>query len=502
MRIELDPPVRGLVAAAAAFFAERGVAAWATGGFLRDALLGREPHDVDVTVDGDPLTIGPDLALALDAHFVVLDRERRHTRLVSKEDGVYLDLTPLRAPEIEADLRLRDYTIDALAAPFDAVATGDFDVLDPTGGLSDLEAELVRAIGEQALLDDPLRLLRGPRIATQLGFEIEPGTVALIRRHAALVTTPAAERQREELVRVFATETAGQGVRLLDDLGLLTRLVLEIEAARGVEQPKEHHYDVLGHLFAAVGCLDFLLAEDEPPNAVAVQLWHELWGELEWCDGLRAYFREEIAPGTERRALLKFCALLHDIAKPETKSFEEDGRMRFFGHGEAGAETAARVMRRLRFSSREIAIVRKMIGAHLRPVQLGQQGQPSDRAIYKFFRDTGEAGIDTLFLSLGDHLATVGPRVSIEGFRQHVALISYILQERFGDETIVAPPKLVDGDELMAVLGLSPGPLVGRLLETVREAQAAGEVTDREGALALARERLDAERAAVEAGSL
>lgn len=500
MRIQLEGPARALVSTTAGYFAEHGVEAWATGGFLRDAFLGREPHDIDVTIAGDPLAFGPDLAKVLNAHFVVLDAERRHVRLVLKEDALYLDLTPLRAPGIESDLRLRDYTVDALAAPLAAVASSDFTILDPTDGVADLDAELVRVISEQALLDDPLRLLRGPRIATQLGFEIEPGTADLIRRHVALATTPAAERQREELMRICGTGAAGRGLRLLDELGLLTRLLPEIEEARGCEQPKEHHYDVLGHLFAAVGCLDFLLADDEPPNAVAAQLWHELWGELEWCEGLREYFREEVAPGTERRALLKFCGFLHDIAKPQTKSFEENGRMRFFGHGEQGAEIAGAVMRRLRFSSRETAVVRKMIEAHLRPIQLGQTGKPSARAIYKFFRDTGEAGIDTLFLSLADHLATVGPRVSIEGFQRHVALTSYILEERFGDQTVVSPPRLIDGDELMAELGLSPGPLVGRLLETLREAQAAGEVTDREGALSLARDRLETERQAVESG--
>jgi poly(A) polymerase len=164
--------------------------------------------------------------------------------------------------------------------------------------------------------------------------------------------------------------------------------------------------------------------------------------------------------------------------------------MRFFGHSEKGAEMASRLMRRLRFSSREVETVAAMIDAHLRPVQLGQQGAPSKKAVYRFFRDTREAGIETLFLSLADHLASVGPRINRDGFRQHVALTSYILRMRFGEEQIVSPPRLIDGDALMAALGLEPGPVVGELLEAVREAQATGEVDTVEQALAFARERL------------
>ena len=133
-----------------------------------------------------------------------------------------------------------------------------------------------------------------------------------------------------------------------------------------------------------------------------------------------------------------------------------------------------------------------MIEAHLRPMQMAQStpGEPTRRAIYRFFRDTAEAGIDTLFLSLADHVGTVGPRLDMDGFRRHVALVNHILAKRFEDVEVVSPPRLLRGDELIAALGLSPGPVVGELLEVIREAQAAGEVVTRDQALALARARL------------
>ncbi len=496
LRIEAAP-LRTLLGEIAAFCDARGVAAYATGGFLRDALLGVPIHDVDLTVAGDPLVIGPPLADALGGTYFPLREERGQARILLP-GGLHIDLMPLRAPDIEGDLRLRDYTVDALGAALDDLARGEAQIIDPTGGLGDLRAGVVRMTGESALVDDPLRLLRGPRIATQFGFQIEPATAEAIRRNAARLPEAAVERQRDELIRIFATERAADGLRLLDELGLLALVLPEMEVTREVEQPKEHHYDVLGHSLAAVGALDMLLSEQRPESSPARQLWDEVWRTLEWCTDLRGYFGEEIVPGTPRRALLKLCGLLHDIGKPETKSIEAGGRMRFFGHSDAGARIAGGLMRRLRFSSREVAMVEAMIDAHLRPVQLGADakgGRPSKRAIYRFFRDTADAGIETLFLSLADHLATVGPNVSLEGFRWHVALTAHILHVRFDDETTLSPPRLVDGDDLMAALGIGPGAVIGELLEAVREGQAAGEIQTREQALSLARARLAESRA-------
>lgn len=474
----------------ASFFAERGVLAWATGGYLRDAILDRVAHDIDIVVDGDPLTLGPELASSLGGHFFPLREEHGQARILLPERRLQIDLMPLRAPDIDRDLALRDYTIDAMAASLDDLSEGKVTLIDPAGGLADLRARIIRMTSEQAFVDDPLRLLRGPRIATELRFDIEPATAEAIGRLAPSVTSAAEERQRDEIIRICSTARAGAGLRSLDTLGLFAHVFPEMEVTRGVEQPKEHYYDVLGHSFAAVDALDWLMAEERPAGSPAGELWTELWSQLEWCGGLREYFHDEAVQGSTRCAVLKLCGLLHDIAKPETKSFEANGRMRFFGHSEKGAEMATGLMRRLRFSSREVQMVAAMIDAHLRPVQLGQQGTPSKKAVYRFFRDTGDAGIETLFLSLADHLSSVGPRINWDGFRQHVALTSYILQMRFGEEQILSPPRLIDGDALMAALRLEPGPLIGELLEAVREAQAAGEVGTVDQALAFARQRL------------
>jgi poly(A) polymerase len=144
----------------------------------------------------------------------------------------------------------------------------------------------------------------------------------------------------------------------------------------------------------------------------------------------------------------------------------------------------------LRFSNREIKLVEVMVREHLRPGQMGQGGLPTRRAIYRYFRDTGEAGIDILFLGLADHLATRGAQLNLAQWQEHAQMVEYVLAQHFEQERLVIPAKLVDGYDIMNIFGLSPGPRIGQLLEAVREAQASGEVTNREEALAYLRDRL------------
>jgi poly(A) polymerase len=188
--------------------------------------------------------------------------------------------------------------------------------------------------------------------------------------------------------------------------------------------------------------------------------------------------------------LLKLAALLHDVAKPQTKAIGEDSRMHFLGHGKLGAALAVDILERLRFSSKEVKLVEVMVREHLRPGQMSQGGLPSHRAIYRYFRDAEEAGIDILFLSLADHLATRGPQLNLAGWQEHAQIVEYVLTQHFEQEKLVIPPKLVDGHDLINIFGLHPGPKIGKLLEAVREAQASGEIATREEALSYIREHL------------
>ncbi len=471
------------------FFGDEGVVAWATGGFLRDRLLGRESRDIDISIAGDPLELGRRLAVAFAGHYAPLDEERHLVRIVLPDWNIDVDLLPLKG-DIVSDLKQRDYTIDAMACKLEDLDRAEQALIDPLDGRQDIERRLVRAVREEGLLEDPLRLLRGIRLATELDFDVEVRTGEMIRRHARLTSAAAGERQRDELARIFGASSAGRGVRLLDEFALMDAILPEVVEGRGVEQPKEHYWAVLDHCLETVRALDYMFLDQASAAHPWHDLWNELWGSLGWWREGWDYFRQTVRQGVSRLTLLKLTGLLHDVGKPETKSFDETGRMRFFGHAEVGAEKAGRILRRLRFSGKEIELVQTMIKAHLRPVQMAQEAVPTRRAIYRFFRDCGDAAISTLFLSLADHLASVGPRVRMAGWRQHVGLVSYCLEKRFQEEVVTAPPKLVRGDDLMSELRLEPGPVVGELLEVIAEARATGEISTREEALAVAREAL------------
>jgi poly(A) polymerase len=208
---------------------------------------------------------------------------------------------------------------------------------------------------------------------------------------------------------------------------------------------------------------------------------------------LAQHFGLEVSQGSTRGSLFKLAALLHDVAKPQTKTIDANGRMRFLGHAKEGAAMVVKILERLRFSGKEVKLVEVVVQHHLRPMQMSSNGFPTRRAIYRYFRDTGEAGIDILFLSLADHLATRGPHLDLAEWQEHAQLVEYVLAQRFQEESVVVPPKLIDGHDLINIFGLSPGPKIGEFLEVVREAQASGELATKEEALAYIRKQLLAE---------
>ena len=251
-----------------------------------------------------------------------------------------------------------------------------------------------------------------------------------------------------------------------------------LKPAHGVDQPRIHYWDVFDHSLQTVKAVEFILREREIDFAGEAVL--EM---VPWTDDLETHFNGEIGSGSTRRTLLKLAALLHDIAKPQTKEIDETGRARFLGHPQDGAALATMILERLRFSSREIKQVELMIKYHLRPTQMTHKESPSKRAIYRYFRDTGKTGIDILFLSLADHLATRGPELHLSQWRDHCRMVAYVLEEHSEEEKISPLPKLIDGHDIIDRFGVPPGPKVGKLLEAVREARAAGEIRSRQEAL-------------------
>jgi len=203
---------------------------------------------------------------------------------------------------------------------------------------------------------------------------------------------------------------------------------------------------------------------------------------------VRRYLHLPILPGGHARlTMLKFAALLHDVGKPQCKTLEPNGRIRFIGHEREGAQLAANVLQRLRFSSRETATVETIIHHHLRPAQL-METSLTRHAIYRYFRDTGPEAISILFLSLADHRATGGPAINLAGWLRHLNFTWRMLLAYYQEpQRVVTPPPLLTGRDVMTALGIGPGRQVGMILEEIRKAQVAGQISTRDEALELLR---------------
>lgn len=461
-------------------FAFVGQRAFLVGGTVRDALLGRESGDLDVAVLGDTRLVGSDLALRFGGRVVVLDEERDVVRIAGSfgdPHGV-IDITVIKGG-IEQNLSFRDFTLDAMAVELDGPMGGELAVIDPFGGVADLGVDLVRATNHSVFDDDPGRLMRAPRLAAQLGFSIAEATADTIREKAYLLATVSAERVRDEFLKILSTRAATSAIRNLDRLGLLSSVIPELDAARGVSQPDGHHWDVFGHSVETVGQVERIFQHG--PESVEPDI-----GMVPRFEGMDGYFAEEVGDRFTRMEILKLTGLLHDIAKPETRTVEPSGRIRFLGHNSVGAEMVGRIAKRLRLSRRTVDHMTTMVEHHLRPSQMASTDRmPSRRAVYRYYRDLGSVAFDTLYLNLADYLGARGPDLDSTEWQKHCGVISHILTGATESEKLCGRPKLIDGTSLIKVFGLEPGPLLGELLEIVREAQAEGDISSPEEALEL-----------------
>jgi poly(A) polymerase len=474
-KLVIEPDASRLLTQISRFLADKDIPAFIVGGFVRDILLGRATADIDIAVAADALEIAREVAAALDASYVQLDDINRVGRVVLPDKKWQVDFTTLKG-DIGQDLSRRDFTINAMAIRLDKSLETAIDIgniIDPFDGRADLRRRLVRAVEDTVFEADAARLVRAVRLAAELGFRIEDATETLISNSRRLITDVAGERVREELLRLLALPGAGQRLFYLDRLGLLTALVPELTRTKGVDQPTVHVWDVFDHSLQTVAAVEFVLRE-----ATWEFAGEDILSFVPWSDRLSHHFDREISSGSTGRSILKLAALFHDIAKPQTRTMD-DGHARFLGHPEEGAPIAADIMTRLRFSNRETQLVELLIKYHLRPTQMSHEGLPTKRAIYRFFRDTGEVGIDLLFLCLADHLATRAASLDLLQWQEHTRMTEYVLEKHFQEENLAAPFKIIDGNDVMKSLGLSPGPIIGELLEALREARAAGEITTR-----------------------
>ena len=462
-RIERSPAVRIARSALA------GQAAWLVGGPVRDAFLGRPVEDVDIVVAADPERVTRIVAAAAGAHLFPLSERFGAWRAIAHDRTWQVDVTPLRGDAIESDLALRDFTVNAMARPLDHVEQ----LLDPHGGATDLARGRLRAVTESSFEDDPLRVLRVARFASELGLAADPATVELARRAAPRIGAVAAERSYYELRRLIAGDDPVGGVRLADETGLAAHLLPELDGLKGVEQNPYHHLDVWGHTLEV---LERLVEIERDPPAVFGGLGERIDAEL----------RRPLADELTRGQALRLGALLHDVGKPATRAVSAEGRVLFWGHDGVGADMARDVFRRLHASTALSDFVAALAQHHLRLGFLVHERPLDRRHVYRYMRACEPVELEVTVLSAADRLATRGARTRDEAVEAHIQVARELAAEALAWRQRPPAPAL-RGDELIEALGIEPGPEVGRLLRVVEEAAFAGEARTREDALEVAR---------------
>jgi poly(A) polymerase len=463
-----------------------GREAWLVGGAVRDRQLGRAMLDVDIVLDGDPAEAARAIAAAARtsgaraASFSLSDQFGAW-RVAAPRGAWQIDIEQMRGGSLAADLALRDFTVNAIAEP---LAGGE--PIDPLGGREDLRLRRLRCAGPDAFADDPLRVLRLVRVAVELGLDADAQTLGKAREQAPRLREVSSERVFLELRRIMACERAVRGLTMSEDVGAAAVVLPELVQLRGVQQSRYHHRDVHGHTLEVLERAVALTSTAESAVALAGER-EEIMSAVgaENAVLLPALLDEPLADGLTRGEALRWGALLHDAAKPATRTVRPlDRRVTFFGHDVQGADLARVVLGRLRTSVRLREHVAALVRWHLRLGFLVHAPQPLAREqVFAYLRDCGPVEADVTLLSVCDRLATRGDKAE-RAIEAHLALARAMLADALRWRAQGPPKPLLRGDELATAVDMPLGPRVGELLERLAEAQFAGRVSTREQALA------------------
>jgi len=450
-----------------------GCKAYLVGGYVRDSLnvnsvqprprlSSKNLRDFDfAVVDSSGLKASPAVALAemaaekLGGHFVLLDSLNDIGRVVLDEPVLtYLDFAGVTG-SIEADIHRRDFTVNAMV--FDEEHADE--ILDPTGGLADLKNRVIRAVSQQVLQDDPLRILRAYRFAACLGAQIDGPTKEYLRKHVHLLQQVARERITYEFFTMMDCPDVAKLVVEMGEIGLLEEIYPELKECRKVTANSFHHLALFDHSVETIPQLE------------------ERWLSLPaW---VRQSADQELSGGISRRAATKVAALLHDIGKPGTWEITPEGRHTFIGHDKLGAEMVRPLAEREKWSKTLTRFVERLVLWHLRPGHLFHTGTPTAKALNRFYRTVGEEVPELMMLAFADFGATCGPGLTgVDRERLERCMVELLDGYPAYIEASKRLPKLLSGQDVMRILGIKPGPIIGQILGSLTEAQEINEVTD------------------------
>jgi len=448
------------------------------GGWLRQAYRGSSSLDLDLTCE-QPLdeTVAAVAAL-LDAEPFALNERYPTRRLLAGE--YTLDISQLTDTSVTADIARRDYTCNTLMVRLDRLGP-DVVVTDLEGhpeALDHLVAGTLQMVSADSLRDDPLRLLRGYRLCATEGFTPEVGTRGAWRELSSLARRAAPERIHEELLRWFSTEgRLSSTVAMCAEDGVLWEVFPTLRSE--VDCVQSEDVIVWEHTLECLSHLDELRANLPP--------------ELQpHAESLAAAWTEPVSGVATAGTLARLALLLHDAAKPATRAVDEEGKLSFYDHQNVGAELLLPELQSLKFAGVETDYILLLIREHLR---LGFYSDAlTPRLIYRYIRRLGRATPLMLLHSIADCMATHGDWVA-RALPEHITAAAQILSHYYAADSVASPPLLLDGNEIMALLKIRPGRIVGKIKDALLEATASGEVVIRSEAVAFVRKEYKARTA-------
>jgi tRNA nucleotidyltransferase/poly(A) polymerase len=466
------------------------------GGAVRDRLLGKTGHDLDLSVSGDVRLLARKIAAELSAAFYMMDEQHQTARVIytlGTGERCILDFAAMRGLQVEQDLSMRDFTVNAMAIDLDDPEK----LIDPLKGVFDIRQKVIRACYPQALSDDPIRVLRAVRHSLDWNFRIIPETVILLKKAASQLESTTIERRRDELFRIFDGTQVHSAIEILDRIGGLNALLPELINLKGLPQSYPHIYDGWQHSLRLVTELqnlyDLLVTEYNEEKSANLLYGMANLQLGRFREGLKRHFARRLNPDRSLRSLLLLTGLYHDIGKPLTASQAIEGKIRFIGHEDIGSTIGKSRARALALASTEVEYVELIIQNHMHIHHLSAaNSQVSRRSIYRYYRKLNSVGVDLCLLSLADTLATYGVTIASSKWERELGICRQILTAWFEQpEEIISPPRLITGDDLIAEYHLKPGPKIGFLLEQVKEAQVTGEITNRAEAIAYTKKLLN-----------
>jgi putative nucleotidyltransferase with HDIG domain len=468
------------------------------GGAIRDALLNRPNYDLDFVVPGNAMKLARQIANDLGAAYFPLDTQRKVARLILEpgkhsdipgSNQTRIDFSTFQGADLISDLQGRDFTINAMAVEVHQLQT----LIDPLGGAADLASKHLRACSQQSILDDPVRILRAVRLSVELGLSIRSETLQQLRQATGQLLEVSAERLRDELFRILSQTHSSSSLRFLDKLSALEYVLPDLISLKDIQQSPPHIMDVWDHtmdiLVQLENLLEVLAPEFNPDKVGNLAMGLVALRLGRYRQQIKEHLSQTLNPERSHHGLIFLAGLYHDVGKQKTRTVDENGKVQFIDHEQIGGKIIEKRGKALKLSNREIERLVTIIRHHMRPSLLSHTMEiPSKKAVYRFFRDTGAAGVDICLLSMADILATYGPTLPPERWEWHLDVVRVLLNAWWEDRTgSILPLPLLNGDTLMEELELSPGPVVGDLLDAIREAQVAGDIVSKQEALDLAR---------------